>query len=75
VTSIWLFRSAFPVNAFQDNCNKCQPVWSLISLMYRTKKSQYVFYKHAMLHRVNVTLACAEAADRSLVLQPYFRRY
>jgi len=75
VTCIWRFRSAFPVNAFQDNYTKGQPVWSFVSLMYRTKKYQYVFYKHAMLHGVNVTIACAEAADRSLVLQPHFRRY
>jgi len=75
VTCIWLARSSFPVNAFQDNYNQGQPVWSFVSIMYRTKKYQYVFYKHAMLHGVNITIACADVADRNLAIQPYFRRY
>ena len=41
----------------QDNYNKGQYSWSLVSLMYRTKKYQYVFYKHFLLHGLNISVA------------------
>lgn len=55
-TAPWLVRNRFPVNRFSDNYNKGQNVISLISLMYRTKKYQYVFYKHFLLHGLNISV-------------------
>lgn len=56
-SSFWFFRSFFPVNKFSDNYNKGQDVFSLISILYRTKKYQYMFYKHFLLHSLTITLA------------------
>ena len=56
-TSFWLLRSKFPVNHFQHNYNKGQNPLSFISIMYRMKKYQYIFYKHFLLHGLNVTVA------------------
>jgi hypothetical protein len=33
--------------------------WGLESVMYRVKKGQYMMYKHALLHGLNVSLALA----------------
>ncbi len=33
--------------------------WGLESVMYRIKKGQYMMYKHALLHGLNVSLALA----------------
>lgn len=75
VTSLWLLRSYFPVNPFQDNYSKGQNTLSLISVLYRTKKYQYVFYKHFLLHGLNATVAMDPFGNRYLVVQPYFRVY
>lgn len=56
-SSFWFFRDSFPVNKFSDNYNKGQNVYSLISVLYRTKKYQYVFYKHFLLHGLIISLA------------------
>lgn len=56
-TSFWLLRNKFPVNHFQHNYNKGQNPFSFISIMYRMKKYQYVFYKHFLLHGLNITVA------------------
>lgn len=53
----WFFRDSFPVNKFSDNYTKGQNVYSLISVLYRTKKYQYVFYKHFLLHGLIISLA------------------
>lgn len=53
----WLFRGRFPVNKFQDNYNKGQDPWTFNSLMYRSKKYQYIFYKHWMLHGLNASMS------------------
>eukprot|EP01031_Cornospumella_fuschlensis_P030682 gene30682-37075_t len=54
----WVARSYFPVNKFSDNYNKIDPKSSAwIRLLYRLKKYQYVFYKHVVLHGLNITLA------------------
>ena len=57
VTSPWLFRSLFPVNRFSDNYNKVDSKSTdFIRLMYRVKKYQYVFYKHFLLHGLNISI-------------------
>jgi len=56
VTLPWAFRQKFPVNKFQENYTQGQNPLSFISLMYRTKKYQYIFYKHFLLHGLNISL-------------------
>ncbi|CAM9169263.1 unnamed protein product [Ectocarpus fasciculatus] len=57
-TSPWLFRDMFPVNRFSDNYTKEDTKSSsLVRFLYRVKKYQYVFYKHFVLHGLNVTVA------------------
>lgn len=59
VTFPWVFRGAFPTNRFSDNydAKKGRDPWGVTSLLYRMKKYQYVFYKHFMLHGLNVGVA------------------
>ena len=46
------------MNHFSDNYNKIdEKSSSLIRVMYRIKKYQYVFYKHFLLHGLNITVA------------------
>jgi hypothetical protein len=54
----WLVRDFFPVNKFSDNYTKIdeKSTW-LIRAMYRVKKYQYVFYKHFLLHGLNISIA------------------
>lgn len=70
----WLVRGRFPINSFSANYAKPGVGGStpLIRVLYRMKKYQYVFYKHALLHGVNVTVAIDGGA---LVATPYFRTY
>lgn len=57
VTSPWLFRHLFPVNKFSDNYMKIDPRSSPFTrLLYRIKKYQYLFYKHFILHGLNITV-------------------
>lgn len=53
----WLFRSRFPYNRFSDNYSKGQDAFTLISILYRLKKYQYVMYKHFLLFGLNLTVA------------------
>ena len=57
-TSPWLFRDFFPINKFSDNYTKIdeKSTW-LIRALYRVKKYQYVFYKHFLLHGLNISVA------------------
>ncbi|KAJ1441116.1 hypothetical protein B484DRAFT_322662 [Ochromonadaceae sp. CCMP2298] len=58
VTSPWLARSQYPINRFSDNYNTIDARSSaLIRVLYRTKKYQYVFYKHFLLHGLNLSVA------------------
>lgn len=58
VTSPWLFRDNFPVNKFSDNYDKIdEKSNTYIRILYRIKKYQYVFYKHFVLHGLNITVA------------------
>ena len=56
VTAPWVLRGAFPTNRFSDNYDKKKgrDPWGVTSTLYRMKKYQYVFYKHALLHGLNV---------------------
>jgi hypothetical protein len=56
-TSFWYFRSEFPINHFQHNYNLGQNPYTFISIMYRMKKYQYIFYKHFLLHGLNISVA------------------
>jgi hypothetical protein len=57
-TSLWLFRDHFPVNKFSDNYTKIDgKSTTLIRIMYRIKKYQYVFYKHFLFHGLNISVA------------------
>lgn len=58
VTSPWLLRNYFPINKFSDNYVKIDDKSTpLIRLLYRIKKYQYVFYKHFLLHGLNISVA------------------
>jgi hypothetical protein len=56
VTCPWLFRPLFPINRFSDNYRKVDSKsTNFIRTMYRIKKYQYVFYKHFLLHGLNLS--------------------
>ncbi len=69
VTSPWLLRHRFPTHSFSDNWkvyqqstshrapSKYQPEIEVI--LYRIKKAQYLFYKHVILHGINIFMAVA----------------
>jgi len=71
-TSPWLFRHRFPVNRFRDNYTRGQNKWTLVALLYRAKKYQYVFYKHALLHGLHISVAVSGV---SIVHDAGFRLY
>merc|ERR1712014_50422 len=48
---------------------------ALIRVLYRLKKYQYLFYKHALLHGLNVTMAVSDGTTDGLVLRDHFRPY
>lgn len=57
-TSLWLVRDRFPINKFSDNYLKIdEKSTDLIRILYRIKKYQYVFYKHFLLHGLNISVA------------------
>ncbi len=66
-TAPWLFRSAFPVHSFSKNYSdsSSQSQHFIIRFLYRIKKWQYVFYKHCLLHGLNVSLVISPATDFS----------
>jgi hypothetical protein len=59
VTSPWILRSYFPINHFSSNYNdkKTSSSSFLIQFLYRIKKFQYLFYKHFLLHGLNISVA------------------
>lgn len=58
LTSPWMLRKYFPINHFSDNYTKVdERSTDFIRLLYRIKKYQYVFYKHFLLHGLNVSVA------------------
>lgn len=59
ITSPWLIRHHFPIHKFSDNYIKIdQKSSNLVRFLYRIKKYQYIFYKHFLLHGLNISLAC-----------------
>lgn len=64
VTAAWLLRDRFPVNKFSDNYLLVDPRSTvLIRTLYRIKKYQYIFYKHFLLHGLNITVALSPQFD------------
>ena len=59
VTLPWIFRNKyFPVNSFSANySNSGTDPKAIIGVLYRLKKYQYLFYKHFLLHGLNITIA------------------
>jgi hypothetical protein len=61
VTAPWLIRSAFPIHSFSANYDNqiigSSGGWSLIMVLYRIKKYQYLLYKHFLLHGLNISLS------------------
>ena len=60
VTSVWWFRGNFPINSFSANYSKERKAAvgysSLIGYLYQIKKYQYLFYKHFLLHGLNISI-------------------
>jgi hypothetical protein len=56
-TAPWAVRAAFPVNSFSANYATSAAPWGRVALLYRLKKAQYLLYKHALLHGLNVSAA------------------
>ena len=81
VTLPWAARGLFPVNSFsanwkadgmsdpvRNNEHSAAPTATLgsINRMYFVKKWQYVFYKHVILHGLNISVALHEANGESM---------
>jgi hypothetical protein len=59
ITSPWLIRSRFPVHSFSHNW-RLTPLSSRTrseTMLYMIKKAQYMFYKHFVLHGLNISAA------------------
>jgi hypothetical protein len=88
VTCPWLLRRKFPVNSFSTNWTEDkrreakinhERVEGLTSLnrLYWIKKWQYVFYKHVILHGLNISMALPnqQADDVALPLSFEWRMF
>jgi hypothetical protein len=58
-TSPWWIRRHFPVHSFSNNWKKTpkDKRTDIEVVLYMIKKSQYVFYKHFVLHGLNISFA------------------
>jgi hypothetical protein len=77
-TGPWAVRAQFPVNSFSANYATAAQPWGRVALLYRLKKAQYLLYKHALLHGLNVSAALADArsgGEDSLPQQRGFRLF
>lgn len=82
VTAPWWCRHWFPVHSFQQNWQTTPPPPRRISpphyqlettiLLYKIKKGQYLFYKHVVLHGLNLT-QCLAPTSCLLVNTPHWR--
>ncbi len=73
VTSVWMVRGYFPVNAFSANYTKSgTDAASIEGILYRLKKYQYLLYKHFLLHGLNASVAVAGLV---IAEQTWFRLY
>ena len=82
VTSPWAFRSRFPVNRFSANYDGSSTVaespWTLVAVLYRAKKYQYLLYKHCLLHGLNISVvlvAVQPGAKELVVKTKYWQVY
>jgi hypothetical protein len=75
VTMPWLFRHRLPVHSFSHNWNvylkhnktKNKSITDDPEVfLYRIKKWQYVFYKHVILHGVNISFAVSSQLDATI---------
>ena len=67
VTSPWLLRNRFPVHSFSNNWKQGKE-WSVEILLYQIKKWQYVFYKHAVFHGINISVACTRNNKQDMLV-------
>ncbi len=72
-TSPWLVRQRFPVHSF--SANYATAPWTRTALLYRLKKYQYVLYKHALLHGLNISAALANPGPAAEVSLPQTRAF
>jgi hypothetical protein len=81
-TSPWLLRRRFPLHKFSDNWNQnkiqhdhkrgqAETQQELEILLYRIKKSQYLVYKHVILHGINIYMAVTTRSATSSKTPPY----
>lgn len=69
----WLVRHRFPVNSFSKNY--ADSPWTLVNVLYRLKKYQYMAYKHALLFGMNASLALSSSRDCLPQTNRSFRLY
>ncbi len=64
VTAPWYFRHYLPVHSFQQNwqTTPLQQRTTMETILYKVKKGQYLFYKHVVLHGLNLTLCVKPVA-------------
>lgn len=74
VSAPWLFRNRFPINRFSANYDGSNAIaespWTLVAVLYRIKKYQYLLYKHCLLHGLNISVALQLAAVEPLDHEP-----
>jgi hypothetical protein len=73
VTSPWLIRDRFPTNSFSANYSDSvegKGQWTVTKFLYFIKKWEYVFYKHFLLHGLNVSVAVQFALSRQSGFAP-----
>jgi len=65
VTSPWLVRGYFPVHSFSHNWNVTPEHQRTPqeTVLYRIKKGQYLFYKHVLLHGLNISMALQQVLN------------
>ena len=78
VTSPWMFRKWLPVHSFSDNWKVYQKEKKIQSsneklaiedtevFLYRIKKGQYLFYKHVILHGVNISMVISSVKNDAI---------
>lgn len=78
VTSPWFVRRRLPIHSFSDNWKIYLTLQNaqrteLEIILYRIKKAQYLFYKHVVLHGLNIYMAVAtiSTADGLMSMPPY----
>ena len=63
VTSPWHLRKWFPVHSFSSNWkynNNSNKKQDIEIILYKIKKWQYIFYKHVILHGINISMILSQ---------------